>query len=86
MIIYQGITRSLAKYGNIGFTLSYPYLNEWLSDKSNEFKKLDVLEDLVINQVNPKYFSVHTDEYHNVINYETEVEKRYVNVTFSYTQ
>lgn len=76
-----GITRSLAKYGNIGFTLSYPYLNEWLSDKSNEFKKLDVLEDLVINQVNPKYFSVHTDEYHNVINYETEVEKRYVNVT-----
>lgn len=77
-----GIVKAIAKYGNYGVTLSYPYLEQWLENiDENEFKHIDVLEDLILTFVNPKYFSIHTDEYYNVINYETEIEKRYVNIT-----
>lgn len=67
------IVRAIAKYGNLGMTLSYPYLEEMQSDDSvEEFHKIDVLEDLMINFVNPKFFKVNVDEYMNVINYETD--------------
>jgi len=80
--IYQklpNITRSIAKYGNYGMILTYPYLESWMEDKDIDFKRLDILEDLVIVYVNPKYFRVNTDEYYNVINYETEQETAFVN-------
>ena len=80
--IYQklpNITRSLAKYGNYGMVLHYPYLNKWLDmEKHPDFTQIDVLEDLNIRFVNPKHFKVNTDEYMNVINYETTDENTYV--------
>ena len=80
--IYQklpNITRSLAKYGNYGMILHYPYLNKWLDmEKHPDFTQIDVLEDLNIRFVNPKYFKVNTDEYMNVINYETTDENTYL--------
>ena len=80
--IYQrlpNITRSIAKYGNYGLILHYPYLNQWLSDNKNvDFNQIDVVEDLSIRFVNPKYFKINTDEYMNVINYETTEENNYV--------
>lgn len=81
--IYQrlpNIVRSIAKYGNYGFLLSYPYLDKWMTDKDvADFRKIDVLEDLLISCVNPKYFKVNTDEYNNPINYEVETNLGYVN-------
>lgn len=83
--IYQrlpSIVRSLAKYGNYGMTLSYPYLENWMTDKENvDFKRIDVLEDLVISFINPKYFKVNVDEYYNPINYETQVENTFTSST-----
>jgi len=80
--IYQrlpNITRALAKYGNYGMVLHYPYLNKWLEDNKNvDFDQIDVLEDLSIRFVNPKYYKINTDEYLNVINYETTDENTYV--------
>ena len=80
--IYQrlpNITRSLAKYGNYGMVLFYPYLNEWLdTEKHPDFTQIDVVEDLCIRFVNPKYFKVNTDEYMNVINYEVDDDNSYV--------
>lgn len=81
--IYQrlpNITRALAKYGNYGMVLFYPYLNQWLADDKNavDFNQIDVVEDLSIRFVNPKYFKLNTDEYLNVINYETTDENTYV--------
>ena len=80
--IYQklpNITRSLAKYGNYGMVLHYPYLNQWLTDNKNaDFNQIDVVEDLSIRFVNPKYYKINTDEYLNVINYETTDENTYV--------
>lgn len=74
--IYQylpNIVKSLAKYGNYGMILQYPYLEDMQHhSKEIDFKRIDVLEDLVITLVNPKYFQVNTDEYYNVINYVTE--------------
>ena len=73
------ITRSLAKYGNMGIALSYPYLEEWLhlpeeeKRKVLDFTKLDVVEDLNLLFVNPINFKVNVDEYMNVLNYETEL-------------
>lgn len=73
------ITRSLAKYGNFGIALCYPYLEEWLhlpedeKEKVIDFSKLDVVEDLNLLFVNPLNFKVNVDEYMNVINYETEL-------------
>ena len=59
--------------------LYYPYLNKWLDmEKHPDFTQIDVLEDLNIRFVNPKYFKVNTDEYMNVINYETTDENTYV--------
>ena len=81
--IYQrlpSLTRSLAKYGNIGLLLSYPYLETWMTEQDvKDFKRIDVLEDLIISYVNPHRFKVNTDEYFNVINYEVENEPNYVN-------
>ena len=80
--IYQrlpNIVRSLAKYGNYGMVIFYPYLNKWLENvKHIDFDQIDVLEDLSIRFVNPKYFKVNVDEYLNVINYETTDESTYV--------
>lgn len=73
------ITRSLAKYGNLGIALSYPYLEEWLhlpedeKEKVIDFSKLDVVDDLNLLFVKPVNFKVNVDEYMNVINYETEL-------------
>ena len=81
--IYQrlpNLTRSLAKYGNIGLLLSYPYLENWMLDQDvKDFKRINVLEDLIISYVNPKRFRVNTDEYNNVVNYEIEDDTKYVN-------
>ena len=81
--IYQrlpSLTRSLAKYGNIGLLLSYPYLETWMTEQDiKDFKRIDVLEDLIISYVSPHRFRVNTDEYFNVINYEVESEPNYVN-------
>lgn len=81
--IYQrlpNITKSLAKYGNYGFTLSYPYLENWMSgDEEVDISRLDILEDLVISFINPKNFEVNCDEYLNPINYKTTENRAYVN-------
>lgn len=79
--IYQmlpNITKSLAKYGNYGFILQYPYLEQWQAEKNTDFHKIDVLEDLVITRVNPKYFQVNVDEYNNPINYVTDFNDKHV--------
>lgn len=80
--IYQklpNITRSIAKYGNYGMVLHYPYLNQWLEDDKNaDFNQIDVVEDLSIRCVNPKYYKINTDEYLNVVNYETTDENTYI--------
>mgnify|MGYP003212430836 CR=1 FL=1 len=81
--IYQklpNITKSLAKYGNYGFTLSYPYLENWMTDDEEvDISRLDILEDLVISFINPKNFEVNCDEYLNPINYKTTEKRAYVN-------
>lgn len=81
--IYQrlpNITKSLAKYGNYGFTLSYPYLENWMADDEEvDISRLDILEDLVISFINPKNFEVNCDEYLNPINYKTTEKRAYVN-------
>lgn len=81
--IYQrlpNITKSLAKYGNYGFTLSYPYLENWMAgDEEVDISRLDILEDLVISFINPKNFEVNCDEYLNPINYKTTEKRAYVN-------
>lgn len=75
------IVRNIAKYGNYGMILQYPYLEQWQTDDDSEgFNKLDIVEDLYLTSVNPKYFKVNTDEFLNPINYETTQENRYVNV------
>lgn len=83
--IYQrlpNITRSIAKYGNYGMVLQYPYLEQWMSGEDEiDFNKIDVLEDLNISFVNPKYFKVNVDEYYNPINYETQEENTFVSKT-----
>jgi hypothetical protein len=79
--IYQRLpntVRSLAKYGNYGMLSSYPYLESWLNDNPNaDFNQIDVVEDLHIKFVNPKYFKVNVDDYLNVVNYETTEENTY---------
>lgn len=84
--IYQrlpNIVRSVAKYGNYFMTLSYPYLEQWMDDKeaNPEFKRIDVVEDLMINFVNPMYFKVNTDEFYNPISYETQIDNTFVSTT-----
>lgn len=71
--IYQrlpNITRELAKYGNFGLLLSYPYLEEWMKDDHVDFPRLDILEDLVISFVRAEDFKVNADEYARPVNYE----------------
>lgn len=75
------IVRNIAKYGNHGIILQYPYLEQWQTDDDSEgFNKLDIVEDLYLTSVNPKHFKVNTDEFLNPINYETTQENRYVNL------
>ena len=76
------IIRSLAKYGNMGILIHYPYLDRWLDREENpDFKKIDVLEDLKLTFVNPKYFKVNTDEYYSVLNYETFMPTTFTQTT-----
>lgn len=75
------IVRSIAKYGNYGVVLSYPYLEDKLASEDLNLSKIDVLEDLHISYVNPKYFKVNVDEYYNPINYETQLDNTYVSIT-----
>ena len=78
------ITYNLAKYGNYGFALCYPYLEKWMTDEEMEdFHKIDVLEDLVIAFVDPQYFRVNTDEYYNPINYVTTLPNTFTSDTKS---
>ena len=78
------ITYNLAKYGNYGFALCYPYLEKWMTEEGNDrFHKIDVLEDLVISFVNPQYFRVNTDEYYNPINYVTSLPNNFTSDTKS---
>lgn len=78
------ITYNLAKYGNYGFALCYPYLEKWMTDEETEdFHKIDVLEDLVIAFVDPQYFRVNTDEYYNPINYVTTLPNTFTSDTKS---
>lgn len=83
--IYQrlpGITKSLAKYGNYGMTLSYPYLENWMNGEDEvDLSRIDILEDLVISFINPKYFEVNVDEYLNPISYKTTTKNTFVNRT-----
>lgn len=83
--IYQRlpeIIRSIAKYGNYGVLIHYPYLSQWLDREENpDFKKIDVLEDLKLTFVNPKYFKVNTDEYYSVLNYETNMPTTFTHST-----
>lgn len=76
------IVRNIAKYGNMGFTLSYPYLMTEYDeiDANVEEHKIDVVKDLVITPVNPKFFKVTCDNWYNVINYQTQIDN-----TYSYT-
>lgn len=75
------IVRAIAKYGNLGLVLQYPYLENWMNDEDSiDFKQLDVVEDLLISFVNPKYFKVNVDEFMNPLNYETLEERAYVNL------
>ena len=76
------IVRNIAKYGNMGFTLSYPYLMTQYDeiDANIEEKKIDVVKDLVITPINPKFFKVTCDNWCNVINYQTQIDN-----TYSYT-
>ena len=80
------LTKSIAKYGNVFMTLSYPYLENWLvqadtDDSEIDFSRIDILEDLVINYVNPKHVEITCDEYYNPINYKTHDEDAYMNKT-----
>lgn len=83
--IYQrlpNITRAIAKYGNYGMVLSYPYLEDKLHNLEDlDLSRIDVLEDLNISFINPKYFKVNVDEYYNPINYETQMENTFVSKT-----
>lgn len=78
------ITYNLAKYGNYGFVLCYPYLDKWMTDEqAKDFHRIDVLEDLTIAFVNPEYFRVNTDEYYNPINYVTTFPNTFTSDTKS---
>lgn len=74
------IVRNLAKYGNMGFTLSYPYLEANKGCIDDEVREIDVLRDLIITPVNPKFFKVVCDNHYNVIHYQTSIDN-----TYSYT-
>ena len=71
------IVRNLAKYGNMGFTLSYPYLEANEGEIDDEVRKIDVLRDLVITPVNPKFFKIVCDHHYNVIHYQTSIDNTY---------
>lgn len=74
------ILRSIAKYGNYGILLSYPYLETLLEgdDPTATPRKIDVLNDLNLSTINPKFYKINVDEYYNVINYETQLDSTFV--------
>ena len=79
--IYQRlpiITKGLAKYGNYGLLLYYPYLEKNRDNPEVDLNQLDVLKDLYIKFVNPKYFKVNCDDDLNPINYETDIDNAFV--------
>jgi len=79
--IYQRlpvITKGLAKYGNYGLLLYYPYLEKNRDNPEVDLGRIDVLKDLDIKFVNPKYFKVNCDEDLNPINYETDIDNAFV--------
>lgn len=79
--IYQRlsiITKGLAKYGNYGLLLYYPYLEKNRDNPEVDLGQIDVLKDLYIKFVNPKYFKVNCDEDLNPINYETDIDNAFV--------
>jgi hypothetical protein len=45
-----------------------------MQEEDVDFTKIDILEDLNISFVNPKFYKINVDEYYNVINYETEID------------
>lgn len=80
------LVKMLVKYGNVGLCLSYPFLenedgelypNDFEMEDKNKNKEIDVIKDLNIRVINPKYFKVHTDAYLNPINYETNIDNSY---------
>lgn len=72
------LTRNLAKYGNFGMILSYPALEQRLLNTDNlDISQIDVVEDLNISFINPKYYKINTDVYGNIINYQTSVVDTY---------
>ena len=79
--IYQrlpAITKGLAKYGNYGLLLYYPYLEKNRDNPEVDLGRIDVLKDLYIKFVNPKYFKVNCDEDLNPVNYETDIDNAFV--------
>lgn len=77
------IVRNVAKYGNMGLTLSYPCLQSFdneIETDNVEDHQIDVIRDLVITPINPKFFKVVCDNFYNVINYQTAIDN-----TYSYT-
>lgn len=79
--IYQRLptlVKGLAKYGNYGLLLYYPYLEKNRDNPEVDLNQIDVLKDLYIKFVNPKYFKVNCDEDYNVVNYETDMDNAFL--------
>lgn len=75
-------TKMIAKYGNAGITISYPYLEDNRAEILDpelqaNIKHINVEKDLTLRLINPKYFKVNCDEYLNPINYETSIDNSY---------
>lgn len=76
------ITRSIAKYGNYGITLSYPCLENIIEpEDTKDINEIDPEKDLILNYINPKNFKVHVDKYNNPINYSTTSSVTYNNIS-----
>lgn len=82
------LIRMLVKYGNAGLCLSYPFLENKdgelhpstfniENDNDSNNLEIDVVKQLNIRTINPKYFKVVVDGYLNPINYETTLENTY---------
>lgn len=79
--IYQRLptlVKGLAKYGNYGLLLYYPYLEKNRDNPEVDLNQIDVLKDLYIKFINPKYFKVNCDEDYNVVNYETDMDNAFL--------
>lgn len=79
--IYQRLptlVKGLAKYGNYGLLLYYPYLEKNRDNPEVDLNQIDVLKDLYIKFINPKYFKVNCDEDYNAVNYETDMDNAFL--------